>query len=75
MLKFINNNVNFRQITPMKLITYTLAIAGLGLMASCGSGTHNRQSAADTAVNEKFKSYEDRFIQQLGKKIRNGLPK
>ncbi len=67
MLKFINNNVNFRQITPMKLITYTLAIAGLGLMASCGSGTHNRQSAADTAVNEKFKSYEDRFIQQLWK--------
>ena len=67
MLKFINNNVNFRQITPMKLITYTLAIAGLGLMASCGSGTHNRQSAADTAVNEKFKSYEGRFIQQLWK--------
>jgi uncharacterized protein (DUF885 family) len=67
MLKFINNNVNFRQITPMKLITYTLAIAGLGLMASCGSGTHNRQSAVDTAVNEKFKSYEDRFIQQLWK--------
>ncbi len=67
MLKFINNNVNFKQITPMKLITYTLTIVGLGFMASCGSGSHGKQSAADTVVNEKFKSYEDSFIQQLWK--------
>ncbi|WP_367210108.1 DUF885 domain-containing protein [Sphingobacterium sp. R2] len=51
----------------MKLKIYILAIAGLGLMASCGSGAHNSQTVADTATNEKFKSYEDRFILQLWK--------
>ena len=50
----------------MKFITYTLAILGLGV-ASCGPGSHGKQSSVDTVTNQKFKAYEDQFIEQLWK--------
>lgn len=51
----------------MKLITYTLSMLGLGMLASCGSGSHTHKALSDTTSNANFKAYEDRFIEQLWK--------
>lgn len=51
----------------MKLITYTLSMLGLGILASCGSGSHTQKALSDTTSNANFKAYEDRFIEQLWK--------